>query len=102
MKILKLIEQSIYKGKRPSSSRIFSYVMMTIIFSLGLTHIAIEIGNAAIVWKSGVAYVPSWQSISILAMWLAHQLTLMGIYKRSEANVPKIHGNDKQDELLKS
>jgi predicted ferric reductase len=90
MKIAQLIEQSLYKGSRPSSSRIFSYIMMLVIFLLGLTHVAIEIGNAAIEWKKGEVYIPSWQSISILAMWLAHQLTLLGIYKRAETSIPDV------------
>ena len=91
MKIRSLIERSLYLGKdKPSSSRIFSYIMMTIIFMLGLTHIAIEIGNAVIQWKKYQIYIPSWQSISIIAMWLAHQLTLLGIYKSAEVNIPGI------------
>jgi hypothetical protein len=95
MKIRNLIEQSLFLGKdKPSSSRIFSYIMMTVIFMLGLTHIAIEIGNAAIQWKLGQVYVPSWQSISIIAMWLAHQLTLLGIYKSAEINVPGLKKSD--------
>lgn len=92
MKIAKLIEQSLYKDNRPSSSRIFSYIMMLVIFLLGLTHVAIEIGNAAMQWKQDEVYVPSWQSISILAMWLAHQLTLLGIYKNAEASIPDVKG----------
>jgi len=96
MKIRNLIEQSLFVGKdKPSSSRIFSYAMMTIIFMLGLTHVAIEIGNAVLKWNLREAYVPSWQSISILAMWLAHQLTLLGIYKSTEVKLP---GGEKNSE----
>ncbi len=61
---------------------------MTIIFLLGISHVAIEIGNALLKWKINEVYVPSWQSISIIAMWLAHQLTLLGIYKSTEVKVP--------------
>jgi predicted ferric reductase len=95
MKIRNLIEQSLFLGRdKPSSSRIFSYIMMAVIFMLGLTHIAIEIGNAAIQWKTSQVYVPSWQSISIIAMWLAHQLTLLGIYKSAEINVTGLKKSD--------
>lgn len=86
IKIKELIYQSIYKGNKPSSSRIFSYIMMIIIFLLGITHITFEIGNAIVSWKKGMHYIPSVESISIIGMWLIHQLTLMGIYKRSESN----------------
>ena len=51
-------------------------------------------------WKKGEIYIPSWQSISIIAMWLAHQLTLLGIYKRAELNLPfnkKEPLNEKKD-----
>lgn len=101
MKLGKLIEQSLFKGDdKPSSSRIFSYCMMAIIFLIGLTHVVIEIGNAILMWKKGEIYIPSWQSISIIAMWLAHQLTLLGIYKRAELNLPfnkKEPLNEKKD-----
>lgn len=91
-----LIEQSLYYGKdKPSSSRIFSYIMMSIIFLLGMSHVTIELGNAILKWRLGEVYVPSWQSISIIAMWLAHQLTLLGIYKNAEVKIP---GFDKKPE----
>jgi hypothetical protein len=91
MKIRNIIEQSLYLGKdKPSSSRVFSYIMMTIIFLLGISHVAIEIGNAILKWKLNEVYVPSWQSISIIAMWLAHQLTLLGIYKSTEVKIPTL------------
>ena len=94
MKIRNLIEQSLFLGVgKPSSSRIFSYIMMSIIFLLGLSHVAIEIGNASIKWSVKEVYVPSWQSISIIAMWLAHQLTLLGIYKNAEVKIPGAEKN---------
>jgi hypothetical protein len=89
MKIRNLIEQSLFTGDdKPSSSRIFSYIMMTVIFLIGISHVGIEIGNAILKWKISEVYVPSWQSISIIAMWLAHQLTLLGIYKSAEVSIP--------------
>lgn len=98
-----IIKDSLYKGDdKPSSSRIFSYVMMLVIFLIGLSHVAIEIGNGVIMWKQGLVYVPSWQSISIIAMWLAHQLTLLGIYKRAEASLPNLPNMPKDDGMIKS
>jgi hypothetical protein len=91
MKFTDIIRKSLYKSTEnemtPSSSRIFGYVMMLVIFILGITHTGIEIGNAIIVWRlgNGSVYIPSWQSITIIGMWLAHQLTLLGIYKGAES-----------------
>ena len=87
--IKSLIYRSIYKGNKPSSSRMFSYIMMLVIFMLGISHVSFEIGNAIVSWKAGTTYTPSWESITIIAMWLAHQLTLLGIYKHAESSVPK-------------
>jgi len=97
----KLIVESLYKGKKPSSSRMFSYAMMAIILLSGLTAISIELVNAIIVWKSGGVYTIPNAHIVILGMWLAHQLTLLGIYKRSEVSIPKVE-NSSNDEMLKS
>lgn len=97
MKLRTIVEKSIYRNGRPSSSRIFSYVMMLVIFMLGLTHVAIEIGNAIISWQDDKVHVPSINSISITGMWLAHQLTLLGIYKRAEVNIPKIVTNKDEE-----
>jgi len=83
-KLKEIFEKSLYLGSKPSSSRIQSYIMMLVIFLLGMTHVAFEIGNAIIQWHKGEVYSPSAQSIVIIGMWLAHQLTLLGIYKRSE------------------
>jgi hypothetical protein len=100
MKKLKaLIKESIIKNGRPSSSRIFSYVMMSIILLLGLSHVTFEFGNAILTWNNGEAYVPSVNSISITAMWLAHQLTLLGLYKRSDILKKKIQS--KEDSEIK-
>ena len=97
-KLKELVEKSIYKGNKPSSSRIFSYVMMAVIFLIGMTHISFEIGNAVLAWKSDKLYVPSWQSISVIAMWLTHQLTLMGIYKKTESDDKNLKSNTHENE----
>jgi hypothetical protein len=60
--------------------------MMIVIFSLGMSHVIFEFGNAIVSWKDGRTYVPSWESITVIAMWLAHQLTLLGIYKSAESS----------------
>lgn len=96
MKIGEIIKQSLFKGSKPSSSRIMSYIMMAIIFLSGLTAIGIELVNAIIAWKQGGIYTIPWEHITILGMWLAHQLTLLGIYKRSEVSIPKIE--DKKED----
>lgn len=89
-KLKELIRQSLFRGSKPSSSRIMSYIMMAIIFLSGLTAIAIELTNAIIIWKDGGIYTIPSEHIVILGMWLAHQLTLLGIYKRSEVTIPKV------------
>ena len=99
--IKSLIYRSIYKEGKPSSSRMFSYIMMLVILLLGISHVAFEIGNAIVSWKSGDTYTPSWESITIIAMWLAHQLTLLGIYKKAETKIPKIE-NKSDNKILKS
>ena len=84
MKFKELINKSIYKNGEVSSSRIFAYGMMMIIFLFGVTAITIEIINAVKAWKAGISYVIPTPHIVILGMWLAHQLTLLGIYKNAE------------------
>ena len=98
-KLRELIRQSLFKGSKPSSSRIMSYIMMGIIMLSGLTAISIELVNAIIEWKKGQTHIIPSEHIVILGMWLAHQLTLLGIYKRSEGVViPK----DNKDKKLNS
>lgn len=93
MKLRELIRTSLFKGSKPSSSRIMAYVMMLIIFLCGITAIGIEIGNAVIAWKANTAHVIPSSHVIIIGMWLAHQLTLLGIYKRAETNIKKVDGS---------
>ena len=95
-KLRELIRQSLYKGSKPSSSRIMSYIMMGIIMLSGLTAISIELVNAIIEWKKGGTHIIPSEHIVILGMWLAHQLTLLGIYKRSEGVVIPKDAKDKK------
>lgn len=90
MNIKSLITQSIYKGDKPSSSRIFAYIMQLIILLAGLTAIGIELGNAIMHWVDDKVHVIPWEHITILGMWLAHQLTLLGIYKKNETTISKV------------
>lgn len=85
MKLKELIYKSIYKDGEVSSSRIFSYCMMAVIFLFGFTAIGIELVNAIKKWGAGESYVIPTEHIVILGMWLAHQLTLLGIYKSAES-----------------
>ncbi len=82
-----------------SSSRIFSYIMMLIIFLLGITHVVIEIVNSIICWKEGIPYIIPFQNITVIGLWLTHQLVLMGIYKTTEnpfKNIIKSKENKKE------
>lgn len=90
MNIKSLITQSVFKEGKPSSSRIFAYVMQLIILLAGLTAIGIEIGNAIMHWVDGKAHIIPWEHITIIGMWLAHQLTLLGIYKKNETTISKV------------
>jgi len=90
MNIKELLLKSLYKEGKPSSSRIIAANMQMIIFLFGLTAIGIEVFNAVIQWKQGKQHVIPWEHITILGMWLAHQLTLLGIYKSNESKISKI------------
>ena len=80
-----------------SSSRIFSYIMMLVIFLLGMTHIGIEIVNAVIMWRKNDIYKIPFQNISLIIAWLTHQLVLMGIYKSNESPFKGIIDKKKDD-----
>lgn len=102
MKIGEIIKSSLYKSNKPdstpSSSRIFGYVMMSVIFMAGMSAIGIEIVNAIIVWNEpgpGTYTIPT-EHIVIIGMWLTHQLTLLGLYKRSD----KGNGHDDVQALI--
>jgi len=88
-KFIELMKGSLFKDDKPSSSRIFGYVMMLIIFLFSVVFIATEIGNAILSWKNGNVYVPSWQTITFFGMCLTQKLTLLGIYKKAESLIPK-------------
>lgn len=84
-----IFKESIVKDGKPSSSRIFAYCMQIVIFVFGISAIGIEITNAIIFWKMSKGYVIPWEHITILGMFLAHQLTLLGIYKSNETKINK-------------
>ena len=90
MNIKQMLLRSLYKDDKPSSSRIFAAIMQIIILLFGITAIGIEITNAIIQWQQGKIHIIPWEHITILGMWLAHQLTLLGIYKSNETRISKI------------
>ena len=90
MKMFDLIKKSIYKDNEPSSSRIFAYTMQLIILVFGFTAIGIELGNAIMHWVDDKVHIIPWEHITIIGMWLAHQLTLLGIYKKNETTISKV------------
>lgn len=96
MNIKEVILKSIYKGDKPSSSRIFAYTMQLVILLFGLSLILIEFINAYIQWKSGNIHTVPWEHITIIGMWLAHQLTLLGIYKSNETTINKLTNKDEK------
>ena len=89
-KVREIIEKSMYKDGKVSSSRIFSYGMMGIIMLFGIVAIVIELVNAIKSWSNGVTYIIPTEHIVILGMWLAHQLALLGIYKSAESGKDSI------------
>jgi len=93
MNIKELIKESIYKEGKPSSSRILALNMQMIIFLFGVIAILIEVVNSIVQWNQGNVHIIPWEHITILGMWLAHQLTLLGIYKANESKVNKIIEN---------
>jgi len=83
-KIVSIIKESLYKDNKPSSSRIFSYALMVTIMFILLSITGVELGNAVKAWRNGEPYNVSSQIITTLGLAMAHQLTLMGIYKNAE------------------
>lgn len=98
MNLKEIIIQSTYKDGKPSSSRIFAYTMQLVILLFGFTAIGIELANAIILWRKGQIYIIPWEHITIIGMWLAHQLTLLGIYKSNENKVTKMDNLSKKEE----
>ncbi len=90
MNIKELIFKSINHKGEPSSSRIFAYTMQFIILCCGLLAIGIELTNAVVEWEKGNVYTIPWEHITIMSMWLVHQLTLLGIYKANESKIQKL------------
>lgn len=84
MSLKKIILESISKNGKPSSSRIFAYLMMLQILATGLTYIGIEVTNAVIAIKTKGFYTIPAQHIAVFGMILGHQLALLGIYKYHE------------------
>ena len=102
MNIKEVIIKSINHKGEPSSSRIFAYTMQLVILCCGLVALGIEICNAIVEWKKGNVHIIPWEHITIMGMWLAHQLTLLGIYKANETKVHKLQNTTDTTETVNS
>lgn len=90
MRLKEFIYKSLQKNGEPSSGRLFAFNMQMIIFLAGIAAIGIEVTNAVVQWKQGKTHTIPWEHITIFGMWLAHQLTLLGIYKKNETTISKV------------
>lgn len=84
MKLWDLIKQSTMMGGKPSSSRIISYFVSVNIALSGLSFVVIDVVNAINAWKSDGHYEIPGTHVALFGMMLAHQLSLLGIYKSLE------------------
>lgn len=84
MKTWDLIKESTMQGGKPSSSRIISYFVSVNIALSGLSFVIIDVVNAINAWgKDGHYEIPG-THVALFGMMLAHQLSLLGIYKSLE------------------
>lgn len=85
MKLWDLIKESTMMGGKPSSSRIISYFVSVNIALSGFSFVIIDVVNAINAWRSGAGHyeIPG-THVALFGMMLAHQLSLLGIYKALE------------------
>lgn len=88
MKLWDLIKQSTMMGGKPSSSRIISYFVSINIALSGLSFVIIDVVNAISEWNTVGHYEIPGTHVALFGMMLAHQLSLLGIYKSLEKNTP--------------
>ena len=93
MSLKSTIYDSITRDGKPSSSRIFAYITMGQVILSGLAFVGIEVTNAISQFKAKGTYTPSVQSVTVFGMLLAHQLTLLGIYKSNERKTDTLNAN---------
>lgn len=90
MSLWSIVKASVIKDGKPSSSRIIGYFMSINITLSGISFIVIDIINAINSWKEKGAYEIPGTHVALFGMMLAHQLTLLGIYKALENQQSKI------------
>jgi len=83
-KTMSYISKSITKDGKVSSTRVASYFILAGIITSISIFAGVEIVNAIVTWKEGIAYVTPNEHIVIFGMVLAHHLTLLGINKTAE------------------
>jgi hypothetical protein len=85
MNFWEVIKTSLIVDGKPSSSRIMGYFVSINIALSGFSFVVIDIVNAIIAWKSkeGSYEIPG-THVALFGMMLAHQLSLLGIYKAME------------------
>lgn len=71
--------------KKPSHTRISSYILLATILINTFVYICIDIANLILSLNSGNPYVIPYEHIGIFGMLLGHHLLLVG-YKKNEAN----------------
>lgn len=84
MKLWDLIKESTMMGGKPSSSRIISYFVSINIALSGFSFVVIDVVNAIQAWKLHGHYEIPGTHVALFGMMLAHQLSLLGIYKALE------------------
>lgn len=84
MSFFNFLKSSTLKDGKPSSSRIIGYFMSINITLSGLSFIVIDIVNAVNSWRTTGAYEIPGTHVALFGMMLAHQLSLLGIYKALE------------------
>jgi len=85
MKFWDTVKASLVVDGKPSSSRIMGYFVSINIALSGFSFVIIDMINAVIAWKSkeGSYEIPG-THVALFGMMLAHQLSLLGIYKAME------------------
>jgi hypothetical protein len=92
MKLWDLIKESTMMGGKPSSSRIIGYFVSINIALSGFSFVVIDVVNAIQAWRTSGHYEIPGTHVALFGMMLAHQLSLLGIYKALEkpAVIPAI------------
>lgn len=80
-----LIKKSVIsKLGKPSTSRISSYYILSVILIQALVNIVIDVFNAMVKWDKGETYEIPAAHIVIFTLVLSHHLILLGLKKSSD------------------